>query len=258
MTSCCKNECNLACFYCGCQNIDPLLIKKYSYQGMEIYALLKSLNLTLPFLSSICQKYSGNIANPCGTNQCGTNSCGTNPCATNDCSVEVEQTPIASKLVIDCNQMLAIGYSHIKLGFPLVLSIFPGVEIVVRNGGKIVIFNENSLINYGNIYIDNSCIILESDDTARLVNNGCITLKSSFLLGKGIIFNNGRFNAICYSKIVLGKNKASNLDTDGTSTDDSGQETDSSNNDTHTALSCLDFLEAYSRIINAGSQYKYG
>ena len=243
MTSCCKNECNLACFYCGCQNIDPLLIKKYAYQGMEIYALLKSLNLTLPFLSSICQKYSGNVPNPCGTNSC----------ATNDCTVEVEPTPIASKLVIDCNQMLAIGYSHIKLGFPLVLSIFPGVEIVVRNGGKIVIFNENSLINYGNIFIDNSCIILESNDTARLVNNGCVTLKSSFLLGKGIIFNNGRFNAMCYSKIVLGRNKASNLDTDGASTMDSTLETDSSNNDTHNALSCLDFLEAYSRIINAGS-----
>ena len=26
----CKNECNLACFYTGSQNIDPLLIKKYS------------------------------------------------------------------------------------------------------------------------------------------------------------------------------------------------------------------------------------
>ena len=238
MTSCCKNECNLACFYNGCQNIDPLLIKKYCYQGMEIYALIKSLNLTLPFLSSICQKFSG----PTG-------------CETTcqpDCAVEVEQAPVPSKLVIDCNQMLAIGYSHIKLGFPLVFSVFPGVEIVVRNGGKIVIFNDNSLINYGNIYFDNSCIILESDDTARLINNGCITLKSSFMVGKGIIFNNGRFNAICYSKIVIGKNKASNLESDESTTIDTS-DTTSSTADTQKALTCLDFLEAYSRIINAGS-----
>ena len=50
--------------------------------------------------------------------------------------------------------------------------------------------------NKGNIYFDNSTLILESDDTARLINNGCITLKSSFMIGKGIIFNNGRLNAV--------------------------------------------------------------
>ena len=237
MTSCCKNECNLACFYTGCQNIDPLLIKKYSYQGLEIYALIKSLNLTLPLLSGICQKY-------------GSNTLGVNEEMHND----IEQVPIPSKLVVDCNQMLAIGYSHIKLGFPLVLSVFPGVEIVVRNGGKIVVFNDNSLINYGDLYFDNSCLILESDDTARIVNNGCITLKSSFMVGKGIIFNNGTLSALCYSKIVIGRNKASNLETDRSIEADISTTTGSlSQPDTNKALTCLDFLEAYSRIINAGT-----
>ena len=251
MTSCCKNECNLACFYTGSQQIDPLLIKKYTFQGMEIYALLKSLNLTLPLLSGICQKYCGN--NPCPP--CG--PCDPCPPCEQDCNtVEVEQVPIASKLVIDANQMLAIGYSHIKLGFPLIFSIFPGVEVVVRNGGKIVIFNDNSLINYGNIYFDNSTLILESDDTARLINNGCITLKSSFMIGKGIIFNNGRFNAICYSKVVIGRNKASNLEGgNNTSSNSVGQtsELDDVSMGAQKALTTLDFLEAYSRIINAGS-----
>ncbi len=236
MTSNCKNECNLACFYTGCQNIDPLLIKKYSYQGLEIYALIKSLNLTLPLLSGICQKFCSNNGNQ------------------GDLATDMEQIPVPSKLVIDCNQMLAIGYSHIKLGFPLVLSVFPGVEIIIRNGGKIVVFNDNSLINYGDLYFDNSCLILESDDTARLVNNGCITLKSSFMVGKGIVFNNGRLNAICYSKIVIGRNKASNLETDKNIESDVSTQTDSvSQADTARALTCLDFLEAYSRIINAGT-----
>ncbi len=234
MTSCCKTECNLACFYTGAQNIDPLLIKKYCYQGMEIYALIKSLNLTQPLLSSICQKYS---CNPDGS-----------------CEGAQLELPMPSKLVIDCNQMLAIGYSHIRLGYPLVLSIFPGVEIVVRNGGKIVIFNDNSLINYGNIYLDNSCLILESDDTARLVNNGCITLKSSFMVGKGIIFNNGQLNVICYSKIVIGRNKACNIETECDTELDINTRCDNKcQANTQKALTCLDFIETYSRIINAGS-----
>ena len=245
MTSCCKTECNLACLYSGSQNIDPLLFKKYAYQGMEIYALLKSFNLTLPLLSSISQKYCNN-----GTPVLCPTEC------VDDCNnVEVvEPLPIPSKLVIDANQMLAIGYSHIKLGFPLVFSIFPGVEIVIRNGGKIVIFNDNSLINYGNLYFDNSTLILESDDTARLINNGCITLKSSFFIFNGIIFNNGRRNAICYSKIVIGRNKASNLETETSASTCQQQEIlDDISLGAQRALTTLDFLEAYSRIINAGA-----
>ena len=50
--------------------------------------------------------------------------------------------------------------------------------------------------------------ILEStNNTSRIVNNGMITLKSSFFIGKGLVFNNGKINAICYSKISLGKKR---------------------------------------------------
>ena len=46
MTNNFVGECNLCNFYKENQKIDPQLIKKYSCQGMEIYVLLKSLNLS--------------------------------------------------------------------------------------------------------------------------------------------------------------------------------------------------------------------
>ena len=223
-TNDCSGECNLLTFYERFQSIDPLLIKKYSYQGLEVFALIKSLNLTVRMLESLC----------------------------NNGNTEVQNSTY--KLIVDSNQMLAIGYSHIVLGFPLILSIYPNVELVIRNGGKLVIFNDNSLINYGNIYLDNSAIILESNNIARLINNGCITLKSSFLVGKGIIFNNGKLNAICYSKISLGKNKANGEngeDDDVVKMGENG-ESDRENGNIQKALTTLDFTENYSRLINAG------
>ena len=228
----CTGECNLACFYNGVQSIDQGLLRKYNFQGMEIYALLKSLNITQPFLSSVCSQ------------------------ATTGVTPSEYQPPLPVKLIIDSNQMLAIGYSHIQLGFPIILSIFPGVEVVVRNGGKIVIFNDNSLVNYGEIFLDNAALILESENTSRLINNGCITLKTSFLVGKGVIFNSGRINISCYSKVSIGKEKGITSET--VEETDSDMDLLSFANLTKQSpvssktVSTLDFAENYSRVINSG------
>ena len=179
MSNTCANECNISCFYAGMQAVDPQAIKRYTFQGMEIYALIKSINLSQPFLASVCA-------------QCGTTSV----------------PGFSSKLTVDANQMLAIGYSHLESGFPIVLSMYPGLELIIRNGGKLAIFNDNSLVNYGCILIDNAAMIMESDDHhARFINNGSVALKSSFIVGRGLIFNNGRINISCYSKVSLGKQK---------------------------------------------------
>lgn len=234
MITCNTNECNIRTFYEGSQSIDPLLIKQYQFNGMEIFALIKSLNLTQPLLTSFCKNsdVKCNDINNC-TDNCG------------------PEQVLPNKLIIDANQMLAIGYSHLNIGFPLVLSVFPDVEIVVRNGGKIVIFNDNSFINYGNLFVDNSCVILESPGVhrARFINNGCITFKQSFLLGQGIILNNGTLNIICYSKVRIGKCKSSenNVEEINTSSKQTNQD------GLQKALSCLDFVESMSRIINAGT-----
>ena len=47
----CSCECNLLCFFENIQAIDPLLIRKYSYQGLEVFALIKSLNFFFGILN---------------------------------------------------------------------------------------------------------------------------------------------------------------------------------------------------------------
>lgn len=219
MSNTCANECNISCFYAGIQAVDSQAIKRYTFQGMEIFALIKSVNLSQPFLSSVCA-------------QCGTNAA---------------PGPI-SKITVDANQMLAIGYSHLESGFPIVLTLFPGVELIVRNGGKLAIFNDNSLVNYGCILLDNAALIMESDDHhARFINNGSVALKSSFLVGRGLVFNNGRINITCYSKFSLGKAKNERLESDEHS--DFNGEAQVTNKK---QLTTLDFSESYSRFINGG------
>ena len=210
-----NNEINIADLFENISSIDQLLHRKYNYQGMEIFTIQKSLNLTLPLINSIFNQNNG-----------------------------INQQIPNAKIVIDSNQMLAIGYTHLMVGFPIILTIYPNVEIIIRNGGKLVLFNDNSLINYGNIIVDNSIVILENNEnvTPRLINNGCISMRGSFLLGKGTIFNNGRFSANCNSKISLGKNKIqSSTNNDTESNMEMCNDTDE-NTGVQKVLNTLDFL----------------
>jgi hypothetical protein len=228
MSNSCANECNISCFYAGIQSVDPQAVKRYTFQGMEIFAFIKSVNLSQPFLQSVCSKCNAN-----GTNSFFPSS--------------------VTKLTVDANQMLAIGYSHIQEGFPIVLTIYPGVELIVRNGGKIAVFNDNSIVNYGCILNDNASLILESEDShARLINNGNIALKSSFLVGNGLIFNNGRFNITCYSKFSLGKGTNSTVTSEDNVLTTNNKNSTSTSDNSNKQLTTLDFTESYSRFINGG------
>jgi hypothetical protein len=193
MSQCsCSNECSLSTFYNGFNAREPGVIKKYSYHGLEIYAILKSMAFTNPIIAYGCQRGSWDA------NQ-------QQSVMPSDDLDEFTYDPKC--LVIESNQMLAIGYSNLSNSVNIVLTVFPNVNIVVRNGGKLVVFNNNSLVNYGNWSIENSAVILESPHTASIINSGYIMLKNTCLVGKGTIYNNGTIKANCYSKIILGREK---------------------------------------------------
>lgn len=191
----CSNECSLSTFYNGFNAKEPGVIKKYSYHGLEIYAILKSMALTNPIIAFSCQTGSWDAS------QSGLQD----PPPEDDLADDITYEPRC--LVIEPNQMLAIGYSNLPTTINIVLSVFPNVNVRVQNGGKLVIFNNNSLVNYGNWHFDNAALIMESPHTASIVNSGLISLKNTCLVGKGTIYNNGTLNAGCYSKIILGKEK---------------------------------------------------
>ena len=222
----CSDECSLSTFYNGFNAKEPGIIKKYSYHGLEIYAILKSMAFTKEIIAYSC-KYGSWDANQQQQQQ-----------QTDDLD---EFTYDPKCLIIENNQMLAIGYSNLPTTINIVLTVFPDVNIRVRNGGKLVIFNNNSLVNYGNWILENSAIILESQHTATIVNSGTINLKNTCLVGKGTIYNNGTISANCYSKIILGREK---IETNEDTKDISAKPKQNIN------IYCID--ELVSKIINSG------
>ena len=54
----CTDECTLSTFYNGFNATEPGVIKKYSYHGLEIFAVLKSMAFTSQLIAYACRRGS--------------------------------------------------------------------------------------------------------------------------------------------------------------------------------------------------------
>lgn len=172
--------CNICKLYEGLLNIDPHIIKRQTFQQGEIYVIMKSL--------VICQDLINKACSTCS-----------------DCPENNNQ--YFNKLIVDSNQILALGYRNIQYNHSITLTIPNNVELACINGGTIIIFNENTIINNGILSIFNSNMCLESNNDAKFLNNGIVDFKNSQLFGTGMIINNKEFNLSSYSKLYLGRLK---------------------------------------------------
>lgn len=172
--------CNIAMFYDGMKNIDPHLIKKQTYQQGEIYVFMKSVLLTKELVNCAISKL-------CHTE-----------CPSGDCS----------KLIVDSNQILTLGYKNIK-SHSINISIAEDLTLSFINGSTGIIFNDNVLVNNGIFSVYHSNFCLESNNEAKFVNNGKVYFNNSQMFGTGMIINNSLFTISCYSKFYLGRLKDS-------------------------------------------------
>lgn len=170
-----KNKmCNIGCLYANCGSSLP--IKKQCYQGIELYVITESLTINEALLTNCCKTEEG--------------------CPPESLFLEVRS-----------NQALCVGYTSYCSVHSIVFENC--VPLHITGGGRLIVFHQHTLVNSptGNICVDNGCILLDSDNCAKLINYGNINLKSSYLVGQGTISNAGKMNFSCYSKVLLGKEK---------------------------------------------------